>query len=311
MRVPRAYSKADTHSIQEPANVEVNFLHRTVRGYLERADIWQKMCATTPSLFSCHVRLCNCFIVRLKRQDQLSDSFLDWCQAIINGTENAIRETKNDVVFRAKLLVSLDEVYADLMNAATFESSTPALVDFVNGLGTDLINVAVRCDMYGYPVNIFQSWPRDLQSRVKSHCLFLAVNIKYEDNPLRDEPSIRAEASPRSVHFLLESGADLNLIVPEFEINDARHLMREYSTGSAWNQLLERATDYSDECDERRDGNLRHSRGVCSFFGTDLGSRVLTQYLRETANDASERVDKAEEREVLETNEPLLLLALQ
>ncbi|XPS76150.1 hypothetical protein M3J07_008206 [Ascochyta lentis] len=61
--------EADTHNVQEPAHIKVNFLYRTVRDYLERPDIWQKMCATPPASFSCHVRLCNCFIMRLKRDD--------------------------------------------------------------------------------------------------------------------------------------------------------------------------------------------------------------------------------------------------
>ncbi|KAF2727607.1 hypothetical protein EJ04DRAFT_557278 [Polyplosphaeria fusca] len=50
----------------ELAFTEVGYLHKTVKDYFEREDIWSKLIAATDHAFNPHLRLCTAYIVSLK-----------------------------------------------------------------------------------------------------------------------------------------------------------------------------------------------------------------------------------------------------
>jgi hypothetical protein len=55
---------------REIAFTEVGYLHRTVKDYFEREDIWANLIAATDDTFNPYLRLCTAYIINLKIRDQ-------------------------------------------------------------------------------------------------------------------------------------------------------------------------------------------------------------------------------------------------
>ena len=56
----------DERDIETLSQLAVQYLHRTVKDYLERPDIWNRILLTTGHSFDPNVSLCRSFIVQIK-----------------------------------------------------------------------------------------------------------------------------------------------------------------------------------------------------------------------------------------------------
>jgi hypothetical protein len=60
---------AELKQTQELASVKSEWLHRTVKDYFARDDVWRRICAAAPAAFDSNLRLANCFTIQLKTQE--------------------------------------------------------------------------------------------------------------------------------------------------------------------------------------------------------------------------------------------------
>ena len=106
--------EADTRNVDQPFRAKIGLLHRTVKDYLHRPEIWKRICAAAPSSFICNSRLYNCGIMRLKThpsRDDCDDYFED-----VNYTSiYAERSSEISGFKKLDLIASLDQLYSDIL----------------------------------------------------------------------------------------------------------------------------------------------------------------------------------------------------
>lgn len=242
---------------QHLADANVSYLHRTVKDYIEREDIWSKFKSVVDRSFNPYVRLCNAYIIKLKISNQQffqgNNSGKDFWDIVTYAIEYATLADpacKNGV--QTKFLNELDATashHASLTRNAgsaftTFEprathwsASKPGCI-----LNESFLHFAVQCQLTDYVREILSS-PMIKPASPTSALLVALIECESftDSEAYADRPSIR-HVSPNSslVSMLLEHGAD-----PNARIQDALLLV----TGtpgkfSPWQVFLQTWANY-------------------------------------------------------------------
>ena len=220
----------------------VEYLHRTVKDFLERNDIWARILAGTGPAFTPNRALCRSFLARLKTAhciDSTGDSL--WLQAqrfisvcVLHAVETETATAQADI----PLMEELDRVAtiaaATAPNSAQLASSRDSLVrrgaHWTGRMGET--NTASTFMAYAVKKNLLQyvrakagskAPPPDRSGRSLLHYVTLSLSTS----------GLTAEDYRRSIEmakFLLELGADPN---------------DDNGGGSPWRTLLSSALDAS------------------------------------------------------------------
>jgi hypothetical protein len=248
-----------------PEFTQVSLLHRTVGDWLDRDDIWPKICSLAPATFTCEFRLCNSHIMCLKSKDSLHTGIYVGFKSVTYATEYAVRGKNINAVMAEKLLSTLDKVYAQL-------TVTPIQIaitaDNFRNYSITLLKVAYYCDLFAYLEQAFNSFSVGRRSQIASQFLYAATHLF---SPLHLLSSLRHTApNPRLMRFLLDQGADPNFMPPGYDF-------------SVWDQILE-------HCHEIKEYDTSGVHTIIEDFlrfGATTQNARLGQYLETTRFDTA------------------------
>ncbi|KAF3046205.1 hypothetical protein E8E11_008905 [Didymella keratinophila] len=269
-------------------HMEVGFLHRTVKDYFGRTDVWEKIRAITPESFVCDQRLSNCYLMRLKVTDvcdQLDDLWTDISFAI----EYAMRDPRVSVTIRARILEEIDRIYADFATAilprataTRFEKHTLQISPVRHSADTSatnhgniqwrdvsdldrkriktLLRTAACCGIFSYLDQGLDILPDRAVSVLASQSLIVIVG----QNALAEVSDLSclrpSTPNPRLVETLLAHGADPNFRNSEDPL-------------SAWDKFL--SSHYSPT-----DPDISAAFAHFVRYGANLESACLEGYLK-------------------------------
>lgn len=261
--------------------VEITLLHRTVKDYLNRQDIWAKICASSPTLFRCNARLCNSSIMRMKTRDsndQLSAD--DLWNAASCAAEYVKIVQKEDPDLAAKLLVALDEALLKTVWSTVFDGEGLATLaktdlDHCREVCGNVLRTAMYCNTFSYVRQELGALPRHTRSLVASECLRTVVD-KNQIHRAKVPRALQHDApNVELVHCLLLEGADPNYKV----VSDI------FST---WGLVLERSTEMTEKSPQNTHISITQFETMHAIiedfilFGADLWHPELASYLRKT-----------------------------
>lgn len=241
-----AYCKGLIESKPHPdlplAYAKVGYLHRTVKDYVERDDIWPKFLAKTNKTFNPYTRLCNAYIIMLNNsyhqpalfhdafgdriEENFGERFWDLVTYSIEYATRADPECSNGL--QPKLLNELNLAASHFANVTgdggrTFIQDYVALVNLqikhwtgtraMCSLNTSFFHLAVECQLTDY-IRYALSTASKPDPTTLSRSLLVAV-LQYDwfspASEFHDRPSI-IHTSPNSdlIKLLLSHGADPN-----------------------------------------------------------------------------------------------------
>lgn len=215
------------------AHTEIGYLHRTVKDYVERPEIWSKFLALTDPDFNPYFRLCNARIIELRTRPmgffRAQDSGKEFWAIVTHAIQYALLADPTCTEgFQAKLFNALDFAASYLANREE-EGSIPYTQGIANklnvpsihwtaveercSLNRSFLHLAIQSCLFEYVREaaspFYGAEPAEL-----SHGLLVAVsqNQKDTDLPLPKPPRGAAARHPMDlVPLLLSRGADPNL----------------------------------------------------------------------------------------------------
>jgi hypothetical protein len=281
----RGLLEADTKNSQNAALAEVGLLHRTVKDYLGRPDIWKKICSLAPTSFICDQRLYNYCTMRVKTQEYFVRRLDTYWEDVSHATEYVLRSPNMDAAQKASFLQSLDELYADLVMSPLSAFGESKFVQNVlddspkDGsallVGPEncrqLLRVAIHCQLSAYLDRGLKSLP-DARRGLLSLELLEKVILNTGFSRVHNLPNLVRLVPNRELALLLIAhGADPNQKLPGQE-------------PTIWDQLLERcAVDPAYRVEE-----VHALITDMVQQGADLHSKRLAQYLDATSFDTTE-----------------------
>jgi len=206
----------------------VEYLHRTVKDFLEREDTWATLCRATDEKFNPNLRLCNSQIMRLKAQNpnQIESDFYPNAQKdsfwghITFGIEYAVRGDPDCSGYQILLLDEIDRVAIKL--TATRLSSDITTIDFANPgalkhwtrvfcYSQSFLEFAVQSQLVNYVRATLSGIQKSKSSDCVSQLLYLAV-VHFSFFPdMKDRPAIcHSRPNKDLIRLLLQLGANPN-----------------------------------------------------------------------------------------------------
>ncbi|KAJ8107861.1 hypothetical protein OPT61_g8575 [Boeremia exigua] len=251
------------------ANAEVRLLHRTVKDYLERTLVWDKICRMTSGAFDSDFRLFNCHLMRIKANTQWDSlqktDFHDG--DVLLATEYALRSKSVDYTQRKKLLRSLELSYAHYVFTLS-QYPVRNLQDPLTNVKTFLY-VPMYCGFFEYIDEGMKSLKYQNRKKIADRLLWFALTWS-DFSPLPNRPHLRHSLpSAQFVRLLLENGAEPNSM--------------QFGKNTLWEELFDLIFSETRYC----------SADVPIFiedfirFGADIASLDLRQYLRTTKHDTT------------------------
>ncbi|KAF2800000.1 hypothetical protein K505DRAFT_293464 [Melanomma pulvis-pyrius CBS 109.77] len=224
---------------REIAFTEVGYLHRTVKDYFEREDIWANLIAATDDTFNPNLRLCTAYIINLKIRDQqifVDDTSVAQFWAIVSYTiKYATRADPGCMKgHQPKLLDELERAATHLANLKDRNGQTWALdsneISYVS-LGapdphrTSFLHLAIQCQLTDY---IRYTLSAEGAPRYDTVTLSRALIIAFAHGELFDFESadsmnrdfiLYKGRDPDLIELLLTHGADPNVKIPNITIH--------------------------------------------------------------------------------------------
>jgi hypothetical protein len=297
----RGLLEVDTKNSSNATLAEVGLLHRTVKDYLGRPDIWKKLCSLAPTSFICDERLFNYCMIRLKTMGVTIQEYfvlkLDtYWEDVSHAAEYVLRSPIIDAARKADLLQSLDALYVDLVMSPMFVLGESKFVQHVlDGSHMDgpnplvglencrqLLRVAIHCKLTTYLDRGLRLLP-DARREQLSLELLEKVILNTGLSKVNNLPSLACMVPNQQLALLLVAhGADPNRKLPSQEL-------------TVWEQLLERcAADPA-----YRVAEVHALVTDMIQHGADSQSKQLTQYLDVT------KFDTTEIRAAMRLNQPI------
>lgn len=276
--------EANSGAFKSLPSTRVDFLHRTVKDFLERGDIWSKVCAATDENFNANLRLCNSRIMWLKRQDPAKISEKSFWDAITYGIEYAVRSDPVLTTYQVPLLNEIDRtatrVTTKLLRqqsivhqAATCSSEEMAPYWTWTRVecreATSFLSFAAQCQLVQYVDLKLRAMPPSNAAGCASELLYLAITLYEVFLNEKDRPAVyHKEPSKELIFLLLKYGAD-----PNFQTRP--------TLPTAWEQLL-------DKCDIIVRYN-RHGEN----FGLPNWEDFMKEFLLHGADPRNPRLETA------------------
>lgn len=237
-------------------NTPVNYLHRTVKDFLGKAETRLELQAGTKDDFNPFLRLCNIYIMRLK-STEISDYDYFW-HTLAHAIDYAIRADPSCTGYQINLLKAIERGYTpkgvyggneqDLLRASPLDSAKPMT----------FFEFAVQCQLVDYVETTLRHMDKAEASLRASEGLHIA--IEFYHSGWSDKPAIsHARPNVSVIYVLLQHDADPNY-------------KARASWGTTWERLLEQP--------------LRR-------FGTqENGHTVITRFLEHGADPRNEHVNQ-------------------
>lgn len=205
-------------------DAEIGYLHRTVKDYFDRPEVWTEFVAMTGPKFYPDVRLCNAQLAMFKispsplvRDSAHRNRFLDKVATII---EYAVRAERAGAGLQLSLLKDLDSAATKRVKAEGYSDhwSTGWMACEYN---RDFVHLAVQCQLWSY-IESALSEPLDPQiQRNITNLLFVAAHqySLFKPAPTSDkDPSFKRfkyvfmnNPHAEIIQLILERGADPNV----------------------------------------------------------------------------------------------------
>jgi hypothetical protein len=234
----------------------VQYLHRTLKDYIEQPEIWNQICATTPS-FSPHASLCKAYALEIKGIDY-----------------NISHDYENDEDTLEEIQYRIPELVADAMYicALADDRQSKSLIYVLDALDTILtrkfaprchrqvaqaplsppliMSLAIRYDLHfwieellkrGHPVSLSQSGPPLILIAIDIDDFLELPGMPLDMNWERQR--IRHRPSSRCLEALLSHGADP---------------CEEYEGSTAWSYFVDKFAEILEDPEILEDfaGNL-------------------------------------------------------
>lgn len=191
----------------------VNYLHRSVKDFLEREDTWTTLLSATNEKFNPNQRLSNLQIMRLKTPISVmlsDDCLMDFATY---GIEYAIRADPDCRTCQSSLINAIDRAATEITTLPT--GTRPAALRWVNkGLQgmTTLLEFAVKCQLDNYVQATLRTMPQSKVVACVSRLLCAAVLPPHYSliKIVVDKPALRCNQMPsrKLIKALLDYGAD-------------------------------------------------------------------------------------------------------
>jgi hypothetical protein len=224
------------------ASASVTYLHRTVRDYLDRPEIWSQYLDMTDASFNLPLRMYNMHAIRVKMMFE-ADSAVDkgfWV-AILRAIGYAKRaDPDNDAGLQVSLLKQLDEV-AGCSAAPRFSKTTEHWSSLRKGhrMNSSFMHLAIQLQLSEYihdaltaplpsPENTAETNQFDYTMTLLIATLY--YNSFAKDKTLPQLDIIPTSPSEQLITLFLNRGADPNLRIPD-ALRDYGNITGSYS---AW-----------------------------------------------------------------------------
>jgi hypothetical protein len=204
------------------ATPKVQYLHRTLKDYVEQPEIWNKICATTP-LFSPHASLCKAYALEIKGIDYNTSDDYENNEDTLEDIQCRIPELIAGAMFICTLVddrQSKSLIYVlDALDAIVTRKFTPkgrCQVAQAPHIPPLMMSLAIRYDLYFWLEELLKRG--HLTSRSQSGAPFIFIAVDNDDflelpgmSPDMDwgRQRIRHRPSLRCLEALLSHGADL------------------------------------------------------------------------------------------------------
>jgi hypothetical protein len=223
------------------ATPKVQYLHRTLKDYVEQPEVWNKICATTP-LFSPRASLCKAYALEIKGIDYNASDDYENNEDTLEDIQCRIPELIAGAMFICTLvddrqLKSLIYVLDALDGILTrkFTSRGRCQVAQAPHSPPLMMSLAIRYDLYFWIEELLKRG--HLASRGLSGAPFIFIAVDNDDflelpgmSPDMDwgRQRIRHRPSLGCLEALLSHGADL---------------CEEYEGSTAWSQIIDKFSE--------------------------------------------------------------------
>jgi hypothetical protein len=197
-------------------NSEVTYMHRTVKDFLEKPEIWNLLCRATDSSFNPNLRLVNSMIALLKSVEPVELYELKLSQTVSATIEYTLRGNRDGSECQIRAIAELDRTMTHLFtiprsNKSTlFAFSIPDMLEkqSVYQGNYQFIGVALKCELVVLIQTLLAAKKKHEASLHASKILHLTI-LNNNRSSANIYPALTSlPPSARVVKLLFEFGAD-------------------------------------------------------------------------------------------------------
>jgi hypothetical protein len=192
---------------------EVGYLHRTVKDFLELPVVWDKIRILTTDDFRPNVRLFWSYLSYLKTMDAAKPSEIALREAILYGMGYLIRASSDSHRFLISDFELIDQAATQCWERRSASPWASIVVPSSRRCST-FQHLAALCKIVPYVKhNVAQCSLAD-RPRVASDFLEMATMEYFSESDALNFAKLHNEPDQELILFLLDSGADPNMILP-------------------------------------------------------------------------------------------------
>jgi len=293
-------------------NPTVQYLHRTLKDYIEQPRIWAQICSFAPS-FSPYPSLCKAYALKIKGMDYRVNRILEenavgpWIQ---DGVVYAMRSCQLTNRSEQKNVINtLDALNATLTRKLVPESRTS--ICHPPPTPPALMPVAVLFDIHFW-IEAWLKRNRSATPTLPGLLLFLALNYNHKPNlpgislalvgfrmPLG--PSVGCLetllSNGASIHDEFEGRSAWDWVVTTLHLlfPDAKTIHTEGKDLAKWLEVTEIFLRHGASSDRLRSRGLDH---VCQILDARKNARMISETAKELEDESNDEIDNglAEEK---------------
>jgi hypothetical protein len=220
----------------------VNYLHRTVKDYFERPDVWSKLLCATDEGYNPNLRLANSHIMQLKTQDPHELDQTQFLQLATYGIEYVIRADPDCSTIQIPLLDEIRHTATELgIPWSELDSSSAYRKDSASipAPAVEFLRFSVRCGLDDYVRTKLRMMTSAELSSCVSMLLYYAVQTSNKlALQAKDRPALRPNQAPSRalVKYLLDCGADPNFTPRRFSWTSWKFVLAHHSANKDINE---------------------------------------------------------------------------
>jgi hypothetical protein len=274
---------ATTREVQDISIVEVGLLHRTVKDYLQRPEVWKNICAAAPRTFESSLRICNSHLMRLKLRKPLTKDNNGLLEVCFDDAAAAMMHIDlcrtEHATIAAKLELTLDKTIASLVSSNhSFADigSVPLPSNAVMSRLSISWLFAIDLELFSWLEKSLSSVSENRKKIIASEILKAAATRDVLI-PIRRRRYTKQKTSNRKcILFLLQNGGDPNY-------------KREYAKDSTWDSVLTQGPKGTDEIKAAQEYIEDYNIIVEDFlrYGAADWTQNVLSYLRTNPGDTS------------------------
>ncbi|KAH7072170.1 hypothetical protein BKA63DRAFT_474270 [Paraphoma chrysanthemicola] len=261
--------EADSNNNETVASTRVTYLHRTVRDYIERPEVWSRFVEITGDDFQLYFRMYNMHAIQIKAINTCDQ---DLWKAMLYAIEAATRvATSNEAGRQVKLLTQLDEIGTQCARgklSATFKHWSSRRKTC--RLNTSFLHLAIQLQLHEYVQYALLSkapMQSDIATKDKDEATMLLMATLHYDIFTKDSELPKLSFIPTSpsvdlIKLFLERGADPNHIIEGALLTHGNitgsyspwgvHLREPNRSSQSWSEISRLLLDHGADPDQVR-----------------------------------------------------------